>query len=135
MAFRRSSPRLAAPPATRPRPPGEQSSDAQLDAQAATALAAETKPLSREWPVDETAFLRELLRCHGLSSALLDRLMELAIAPPNQARIVDRLGVALAAHLHFLPLEDALQTPILLFGAPGSGVSTIAAKLAARFDE
>jgi flagellar biosynthesis protein FlhF len=132
MAFRRSSPRLAAPPATRPRPQSEPSSDAQ----SATALAvADTKSTIREWPVDETAFLRELLRCHGLSSALLDRLMELATAPPNVARVVDRLGLALAAHLHFLPLEDVLQTPILLYGAPGSGVSTIAAKLAARFDE
>jgi len=132
MAFRRSSPRLAAPPATRPRPHSEPSSDAQ----SATALAvADTKSTIREWPVDETAFLRELLRWHGLSSALLDRLMELATAPPNVARVVDRLGLALAAHLHFLPLEDVLQTPILLYGAPGSGVSTIAAKLAARFDE
>jgi flagellar biosynthesis protein FlhF len=133
MAFRRSSSRLAAPPATRPRPQSEQNPDARS---AATPLAAaDTQSAIREWPVDETAFLRELLRCHGLSDALLERLMELATAPPNVARIVDRLGLALAAHLHFLPLEGALRTPILLYGAPGSGVSTIAAKLAARFDE
>lgn len=128
MAFRRSSSRLAAPPSV----PVER----DLDPQQATApTLVESQVAAREWPSDETAFLRELLRCHGVSGALLERLMELATAPPNTARIVDRLAVALAAHLHFLPLEDALQTPILLYGAPGTGVSTLAAKLAARFDE
>jgi flagellar biosynthesis protein FlhF len=132
MAFRRSSPRLAAPPSAPQRPQGERSLDVR---QGIAPTVPESKAATREWPTDETAFLRELLRCHGVSSTLLERLMELATAPPNTARVVDRLAVALAAHLHFLPLEDALETPILLYGAPGTGVSTLAAKLAARFDE
>src|SRR5579862_1587348 len=132
MAFRRSSPRFAPPPSAPSRPKGEPSPDAPQG----TALAvAESKTAMREWPSDETAFLRELLRAHGVAGALLERLVELAIAPPNTARVVDRLAVALAAHLHFLPLEDVLQTPVLLYGAPGTGVSTLAAKLAARYDE
>ena len=132
MAFRRSSSRLAAPPSVPLVPQTELGVDLL---QGTAPTAPDAKAAIREWPTDETAFLRELLRCHGLSSTLLERLMELAIAPPNTARVVDRLAVALAAHLHFLPLEDALQTPILLYGARGVGVSTLAAKLAARFDE
>ena len=132
MAFRRSSPRLASRPSTPPRPQGEESLALQ---QEAPPVLVESKAALREWPSDETAFLRELLRCHGLSGNLLEKLMELATAPPNTARIVDRLAVALAAHLHFMPLEDLLQTPVLLYGAPGTGVSTLAAKLAARFEE
>ena len=132
MAFRRSSSRLAAPPSVPLTPQAELG----VDLLPGTGpMVPDAKAPTREWPTDETAFLRELLRCHGLSSTLLERLMELAVAPPNTARVVDRLAVALAAHLHFLPLEDALQTPILLYGARGTGVSTLAAKLAARFDE
>jgi flagellar biosynthesis protein FlhF len=132
MAFRRSSPRFASPPSAPPRSQREES----LALQQGTALApAESKIAAREWPSDETAFLRELLRCHGVSGHLLERLMEIATAPPNAARVVDRLAVALAAQLHFIPLEDVLQTPTLLYGAPGTGVSTLAAKLAARFEE
>ncbi len=132
MAFRRSSPRLAAPPSVPLRAQGESGFDVPQDAATASL---DSKAAAREWPTDETAFLRELLRCHGLPAPLLDRLMELAAAPPNATRIVDRLAVALAAHLHFLPLENALETPILLYGAPGAGASTLAAKLAARFDD
>ncbi len=132
MAFRRSSPRLAAPPNLRLSPEDERSFDPQSRA-GATVL--ESGAAAREWPTDETAFLRELLRCHDLPKALVDRLMELAAAPPNAARVVDRLAVALAAYFNFLSLDDALETPVLLYGAPGTGVSTLAAKLAAKFDE
>jgi flagellar biosynthesis protein FlhF len=132
MAFRRSSPRLATPPNLRLSPEDERS----LGPQSQTgAMVLDSTAAPREWPTDETAFLRELLRCHDLPKALVDRLMELAGAPPNQARIVDRLAVALAAHFNFLPLENVLETPVLLYGAPGTGVSTLAAKLAAKFDE
>lgn len=132
MAFRRSSPRLAAPPKLRPSPEDERSFDTPSGT-GPTVL--ESKAAPREWPTDETAFLRELLRCHDLPGALVDRLMELAIAPPNATRVVDRLAVALAAHFNFLSLDDALESPVLLYGAPGTGVSTLAAKLAAKFEE
>src|SRR5208337_203765 len=83
MAFRRSSPRLAAPPNLRLSPEDERS----LDSQSRTGTTVvESRAVPREWPIDETAFLRELLRCHDLPKALVDRLMELAAAPPNQAR-------------------------------------------------
>src|SRR5262249_19998771 len=95
----------------------------------------ETHAFDRDWPTEETALMREVLRCHGLPEPLVERLVTLAVAPPHTSRTVDRLAVALAAHMHFLPLEDALATPILLYGPAGVGVSTLAAKLAAKFDE
>lgn len=132
MAFRRPSSRLAAPQIARPDPETERSLDRE---QGSTLTAFETRVAARDWPTDETALMREVLRSHGLPEALVARLIELATAPPHASRAVDRLAVALAAHFHFLPLEDALATPILLYGEPGTGVSTLAAKLAARFDE
>ncbi len=89
----------------------------------------------RDWPGDESGFLAEVLRCHGLPEKLIERLVGLAAAPVHAARLVDRLAVAFGAHFHFLPLEDALAAPMLLYGMPGAGVTTLAAKLAARFDE
>jgi signal recognition particle GTPase len=95
----------------------------------------ETGPAPREWPTDITSLLGEVLRSHGLPETLVDRLVDLAAAPIHTKRPVDRLAVALGAYFHFLPLEDALAEPMLLHGATGAGVSTVAAKLAARFDE
>jgi len=91
--------------------------------------------IPRDWPSDDAGFLTEVLRCHGLPGGLIERLIGVAAAPQHATRLVDRLAVALAAQFHFLSLEEALQAPMLLFGAHGSGVSTIATKLAARFDE
>ena len=89
----------------------------------------------REWSSDDAELLGEVLRSNGLSEKLVDRLLTLAAAPVHVKRVVDRLAVALGAHFHFLPLEEALREPMLLHGAPGSGVSTVAAKLAARFED
>ena len=89
----------------------------------------------REWSSDDAELLGDVLRSNGLSEKLVDRLLSLAAAPVHVKRVVDRLAVALGAHFHFLPLEEALREPMLLHGAPGSGVSTVAAKLAARFED
>jgi flagellar biosynthesis GTPase FlhF len=89
----------------------------------------------REWSSDDAELLGEVLRSNGLSEKLVERLLALAAAPVHVKRVVDRLAVALGAHFHFLPIEEALREPMLLHGAPGSGISTVAAKLAARFEE
>lgn len=132
MAFRRSSPRLATPQSVQSNPEAKRNFDQRPESIVA---APETHAFSRDWPTDETALMREVLRCHGLPEELVERLVTLAVAPPHTVRSVDRLAVALASHFHFLPLEDALATPILLYGPAGVGVSTLAAKLAAKFDE
>lgn len=94
----------------------------------------ETGIAPRDWASDETGLLEEVLRSHSLPDAMVTRLLSLATAPVHTARLVDRLAVALAAHFHFLPLDEAMGTPMMLYGAPGAGVSTLAAKLAAKFD-
>lgn len=132
MAFHRPSPRLAPLQSARPSPESDRNVDLQ---QTTRPTSPESRVATRDWPSDETALLREVLLCHDLPEAIIERLIGVATAPPHAARLVDRLAVALAAHFHFLPLEDALQTPMLLYGTPGTGVSTLAAKLAARFDE
>ncbi|HKT19072.1 MAG TPA: hypothetical protein VJR47_13580 [Stellaceae bacterium] len=89
----------------------------------------------RDLPGDERGFLAEVFRSHGLSAVLAERLLGFAMAPAHAPRPVDRLAIALAAHFNFLPLDEALRAPVLLYGLPGTGISTLATKLAARFDE
>ncbi len=84
---------------------------------------------------DDPALLDDVLRCHGLPADMIDRLTRLAAAPTHASRLVDRFAIALAADFNFLAFDEALRTPTLLYGAPGVGVSTVTAKLAARFDE
>jgi flagellar biosynthesis protein FlhF len=140
MAFRRPAPRPAEKPVVQPEEP---SADAiELPPVADTielppiedAEPRETGLAPRDWASDETGFLEEVLRSHSLPDALVTQLQGLATAPVHTARIVDRLAVALAAHFHFLPLEEAMGAPMLLYGVPGAGVSTLTAKLAAKFD-
>jgi flagellar biosynthesis protein FlhF len=84
---------------------------------------------------DDSVLLTEALQAHGLGNKVIERLIGFAIAPTHTKRPLDRLSIALGAHFNFLPLDDILQTPVLLFGASGAGVTTLAAKLAARYDE
>jgi signal recognition particle GTPase len=79
--------------------------------------------------------LGELLGSHGFAPKLVSRLVELASAPAHVKRPVDRLAIALGAQFNFFALEEAWQQPILLCGLPGAGTSTLATKLAARFDD
>lgn len=88
-----------------------------------------------EWPGDDETLLGEMLRNHGFPAKLADRLVELATAPTHVRRPVDRLAIALGAQFNFFALDDAWQAPILLCGLPGAGTSTLAAKLAARYDD
>ena len=87
------------------------------------------------WPVDDDSSLAELLAEHGFAGKLTARLIELASAPTHAKRPVDRLAIALGAQFNFFALDEAWKQPILLCGLPGAGVSTLAAKLAARFDD
>ena len=87
------------------------------------------------WPSDDAALLAEMLRCHGLTEALVERLVGFATAPNHVKRPVDRLAIALGAQFNFLSLDEVWRTPILLCGLPGAGTSTLAAKLVARFDD
>ena len=88
-----------------------------------------------DWRTDDDALLAELLETHGLGAAQIARLVEIAAAPTHAKRPVDRLAIALGAQFNFFALEEAWQKPILLCGLPGAGASTLAAKLAARFDD
>jgi hypothetical protein len=88
-----------------------------------------------EWPIDDDSSLAELLGSHGFAGKVTARLIELASAPTHVKRPVDRLAIALGAQFNFFALEEAWRQPILLCGLPGAGMSTLAAKLAARFDD
>ncbi|HEX4193188.1 MAG TPA: hypothetical protein VHY80_08820 [Stellaceae bacterium] len=88
-----------------------------------------------EWASDDDAQLGELLGNHGFAAKLTARLVELAAAPTHVKRPVDRLAIALGAQFNFFALDDAWQQPILLCGLPGAGTSTLATKLAARYDD
>ena len=137
MAFR-PAPRPAEKPVAQPEQPSADAielpptDDLDISEQATNATA--TGIASRDWAMDETGLLEEALRSHSLPEALVTRLQSLATAPVHTARVVDRLAVALAAHFHFLPLDEAMGAPMLLYGAAGAGVSTLAAKLAAKYD-
>ena len=88
-----------------------------------------------EWAVDDDSSLGELLNSHGFAGKVAARLIELASAPTHVKRPVDRLAIALGAQFNFFALNEAWQQPILLCGLPGAGTSTLAAKLAARYDD
>jgi signal recognition particle GTPase len=79
--------------------------------------------------------LAELLGSHGFTGKLTSRLVELANAPTHVRRPVDRLAIALGAQFNFFALAEAWRQPILLCGLPDAGTSTLAARLAARFDD
>jgi len=100
----------------------------------ATEAAAPPVPRS-DWAEDDDSSLSELLGSQGFGGKLAARLVELAAAPTHARRTVDRLAIALGAQFNFFPLAEAWQHPILLCGLPGAGTSTLAARLAARFDE
>ncbi|HWE73714.1 MAG TPA: hypothetical protein VG328_11190 [Stellaceae bacterium] len=99
--------------------------EAAVPAQAATVA----------WAGDDDAQLGELLASHGFAAKLTARLVELAAAPAHVKRPVDRLAIALGAQFNFFALEEAWQQPILLCGLPGAGTTTLATKLAARYDD
>jgi hypothetical protein len=126
MAFRHSAPRPAEKPVAQPEQPSADAIELppidDLDIREPATSATGIAP--RDWASDETGFLEEVLRSHSLPDALVTRLQSLATAPVHTARVVDRLAVAIAAHFHFLPLDEAMGTPMLLYGVPGAGVST-----------
>src|SRR6185312_13193146 len=98
------------------------------------AIAVSTPTAAIEWAGDDSS-LAELLGSHGFAGKVTARLIELASAPTHVKRPVDRLAIALGAQFNFFALEEAWQQPILLCGLPGAGVSTLATKLAARYDD
>ena len=128
MAFRRPSPGFADPRLGRPVEPSATATQAMRPSNA-------TGSATRDLPGDDRSFLTEVFRSHTLPAALAERLLELAMAPAHAPRPVDRLAIALASHFNFLALDEVLRAPVMLYGLPGTGVSTLAAKLAARFDE
>ncbi len=134
MAFRRPSYRPAEKSTARPEQESAQDIGGRLMSETAPA-SREGGGLGRDWPSDEAGLLDEVLRSHGLPDALTNQLNGLATAPVHAARPVDRLAVALAAHFNFVSLDEALDAPMMLYGFPSTGVSTLAAKLSARFDE
>lgn len=91
--------------------------------------------LESEWAGDDDSSLTALLDSQGFANKLTTRLVELAGAPTHVRRPVDRLAIALGAQFNFFPLAEAWQQPLLLCGLPGAGTSTLAARLAARFDD
>jgi signal recognition particle GTPase len=101
----------------------------------AAAMTAPVPAASVAWAGDDDTQLGELLSEHGFTAKLTARLIELASAPAHVKRPVDRLAIALGAQFNFFALEEAWRQPILLCGLPGAGTSTLATKLAARYDE
>jgi flagellar biosynthesis protein FlhF len=101
----------------------------------AAMVAAPAPTPASEWASDGDSSLAELLGSHGFAGKVSARLIELASAPTHVKRPVDRLAIALSAQFNFFALEEAWQQPILLCGLPGAGTSTLAARLAARFDD
>jgi hypothetical protein len=130
MAFRRPSPGFADPRIARPVEPSATAGTAQA-VRPSSAIGGATRDL----PGDDRSFLAEVFRSHALSASLAERLLGFAMAPTHAPRPVDRLAIALASHFNFLGLDEVLRAPVMLYGLPGTGVSTLAAKLAARFDE
>jgi flagellar biosynthesis protein FlhF len=86
------------------------------------------------WPSDDLAFLTEILRAQHVPAALIESLA-LRAASSQHIRSSDQLKAALTAELRFMPLAELARKPaLLLVGPPGSGKTTLAAKLAARLD-
>lgn len=130
MAFRRPSSGFADPRSARPVEPS-----ATAGAMQVVRPSIATGSATRDLPGDDRGFLTEVFRGHALPASLAERLLELAMAPAHAPRPVDRLAISLASHFNFLTLDEVLRAPVMLYGLPGSGISTLAAKLAARFDE
>jgi SRP54-type protein, GTPase domain len=130
MAFQRSPVPLAAPAGIAAAPTAAPTAYLAPNGAAPAAEPA----VARDWPSDTPGLLTEILRSHAVPAGLVDRLLGFAMAPTHAPRPVDRLAIAMAAHFHFLSLEDALKAPVFLYGVHGTGVSTLAAKLAARFE-
>lgn len=80
------------------------------------------------WTADSVA---AKLRFHELGSDLVGRLMDDA-AVVGAAPGPDALAQALDLHLAFSPLPAEPETPLVLIGAPGSGKTAGAAKIAVR---
>lgn len=91
---------------------------------------------ARPWPSGDAAFLAAVLEAHHVPAPLVQRLAIAAAALPPSALLLDRLSAALADQIHFAPFGDVLRAPVLLlFGPPGAGKTTLAAKFAARLGE
>jgi flagellar biosynthesis GTPase FlhF len=84
---------------------------------------------------DDPSVFTEMLSSHGFNDKLVAKLVGFATAPTHVKRPVDRLAIAVGAHFNFFSLDDAWNAPILLCGLTGAGISSVTAKLAARFDD
>jgi flagellar biosynthesis protein FlhF len=91
---------------------------------------------ARPWPGQDIAFLTALLETHNAPAALVKRLVRAAAQLPLATPLLERLAAALADQIHFADFAELLRRRArLLLGPPGAGKTTLAAKLAARWNE
>ena len=91
---------------------------------------ADTVAIANE-PAPESDEIRSILRYHGVSAAVCERLAGMSLSFNEDDRTLALAG-ALDTSFVFLPVAPVPQRPIMLIGLPGAGKTVVTAKLVTR---